>query len=147
MAKIYRVTLSEREREALTELIGRRSGKALPVKRAYILLAADTSGEKNWTDRQIGETYGVSVRTIERTRRRFVEESFEVAVWGKKRELFKEKVLDGHVEARLIALRCSQPPAGYVKWSMRLLAEKMVELEYVEQISRESVRPVLKKMN
>lgn len=145
MSKKYRVTLTDKEREVLEALIMRRSEKALPVKRAYILLAADEHGEKCWSDAQIGETYAVKTRTVERLRQRFVEDSFKVAVWGKKREIFKEKVLDGKVEACLIALRCSQPPSGYAKWSLRLLSDKMVELAYVEHMSYESVRQVLKK--
>lgn len=145
MNKKYRVTLTDNERAELAVLITRRSEKALPVKRAYILLAADEYGDKCRKDAQICETYAVGSRTVERVRQRFVEEGFSVAVWGKKREVFKEKLLDGQVEARLIALRCSQPPSGYAKWSMQLLADRMVELEYVEHISRESVRQILKK--
>ena len=145
MSKRYRVILTDNERDELEVLITRRSAKALPVKRAYILLAADEHGEKCWPDAQICETYAVGIRTVERLRQQFVEDGFKVAVWGKKREVFKEKVLDGKVEARLVALRCSQPPSGYAKWSLRLLSDKMVELEYVEQISHESVRQVLKK--
>lgn len=147
MSKRYRVTLTDKEQEELETLIKRRSEKAVPVKRAYILLAADENGEKCWTDAQICETYEVGVRTVERLRQRFVEDGFEVAVWGKKREVFKEKVLDGKVEARLVALRCSQSPSGYAKWSLRLLADKMVELAYAEHISHESVRQILKKTN
>jgi hypothetical protein len=147
MRKKYRVTLTDNERAELEALITRRSEKALPVKCAYILLAADEHGEKCWLDAQICETYAVGIRTVERVRQRFVEDGFKVAVWGKKREVFKEKVLDGKVEAHLVALRCSQPPSGYTKWSLRLLSDKMVELAYVDQISHESVRQVLKKMS
>ena len=147
MKKIYRVTLTEAERQELQELLERRSEKSLPVKHAYILLAADEYGDHCWKDRRICETYHVSRSMVERTRRRFVEESFQVAVWGKQREVFKEKILTGEVEAKLVALRCSQPPSGYAKWSMQLLADRMVELEYVEQISRESARQILKKTN
>lgn len=145
MAKIYRVTLTDTERDELRELTARRSGKALPVRRAYILLAADENGEQGWTDLRICEAYHVSPRTVERTRKRFVTDSFEIAVHGKKREVFREKILDGKAEARLIALRCSDPPAGYAKWSLELLADRMVELNYVEHISRESVRKILLK--
>lgn len=145
MPKIYRVTLTDEERQEVTELVARRSGKYLPVKRAFILLAADENGEQCWTDSRICEAYRVSPRTVERTRKRFVTDSFEIAVHGKKREVFKEKILDGAAEARLIALRCSNPPSGYAKWSLELLADRMVELKYVEHISRESVRKILKK--
>ena len=146
MAKIYRVTLTDEERTTLNGLLTRRSEKSLPVRRAYILLAADEHGEHPLTDRQICDTYKVSIRTIERTRQRFVLDGFQVAVWGKPREVFKEKVLTGEVEAKLVALRCSQPPSGYAKWSLQLLADQMVELEYVDHMSRESARQMLKKM-
>jgi hypothetical protein len=146
-SKKYRVTLTDDEREALKLLIEKRSEKALPVKRAYLLLAADEHGEKGWTDAQICDTYHVGVRTVERLRQRFVEEGFEIAVWGKKREVFKDKILDGKVEGYLVALRCSSPPSGYAKWSLRLLADRMVSLDYAEHISHESVRQMLKKTN
>jgi hypothetical protein len=145
MGKIYRVTLTDAEREELTELVSRRSEKSPSVRHAYILLAADENGEQGWTDQKICEAYRVSPRTVERTRKRFVTDSFEIAVYGKKREVFKEKILDGKVEARLIALRCTSPPAGYAKWTLELLADRMVELNYAEHISRESVRKILKK--
>ena len=145
MSKKYHVTLTDHERAELDALISRRSENASPVKCAYILLAADEQGPKCWTDTQICATYAVGVRTVERLRQRFVEDGFTAAVWGKTREVLKEKVLDGKVEACLIALRCSQPPEGYAQWSFRLLSDQMVELGYVEQISHESVRQVLKK--
>ena len=145
MAKIYRVTLTDAERNELSELVSRRSGKSLPVRRAYILLASDENGEQVWTDARICEAYRVSPRTVERTRKRFVMEGFRIAVHGKKREFFKEKILDGKVEALLISLRCSHPPSGHIKWTLELLADRMVELNYVEHISRESVRKILKK--
>ena len=145
MKKRYRVTLTETERQELKELLARRSEKSLPVKHAYILLAADGHGEHCWNDRRICDTYHVSRSMVERTRKRFVLDSFHVAVWGKKREVFKEKVFTGEVEAKLVALRCSQPPAGYAKWSMQLPADRMVELQYVEHMSRESARQMLKK--
>lgn len=145
MSKKYRVNLTVEEREDLQTLITKRSPKAIQVKRAYILLAADEAGEKHWQDAQIHATYHASIRSIERVRRRFVEEGYEIAVHGKKREVFKEKVFDGEVEARLIALRCSEPPAGRSRWTLELLADKMVELRYVESMSYESVRQLLKK--
>lgn len=145
MSKLYHVTLTEEERKKLQELIGRRNEKTLAVKRAYILLAADENGPQAWSDSLISETYQVGVRTVERTRQRFVEDGFELAVQGKKREVYKEKVFDGEVEAHLVALRCSAPPAGYARWTLHLLADRMVELNYVESISHESVRQLLKK--
>jgi len=145
MKKIYRVTLTETERQELHDVLERRSEKSLPVKHGYILLAADEHGPHCWNDHRIYDTYHVSRSMVERTRRRFVLDGFQVAVWGKKREVFKEKVLTGEVEAKLVALRCSQPPSGYAKWSLQLLADRMVELEYIEHMSRESARQMLKK--
>ena len=145
MRKKYHVNLTDSEQKELERIITKRSGKSLPVKRAYILLAADENGEKRWSDARIVDTYGIGQRTVERTRQRFVEDGFEIAVRGKKREVFKEKILDGNTEAHLIALRCSEPPSGYAHWTLRLLAGKMVELEYAEHISHESVRQILKK--
>jgi transposase len=147
MAKRYRVTLTTLERAQLEEIISKRSSNSVEVKRSYILLAADENGDKSWKDTEIQTAYGSSISTIERVRQRFVEEGLSVALKGKPREVFKEKVLDGEVEAKLIALRCSTPPYGYNKWTLRLLADKMVSLEYVDQISYESVRQLLKKRN
>ncbi len=148
MAKKYCVTLNDHERQHLKDLIERRSKNAPPVKRAFILLKADQSqGAPTWIDERIAESYNTSVRTVERLRRRFVEEGFQVALYGKKREPTKEKLFDGQVEAHLVALRCSEPPQGFARWSFRLLADKMVELDYVESISHESVRQLLKKTN
>jgi transposase len=145
MAKKYHVRLTEQERERLQTLIKTRSAKSIQVKRAYMLLAADEEGEKQWSDDRICETYHVGRCTIERLRQRFVEEGFDVALKGKTRDVFKEKVFDGTVEAHLVALRCSAAPEGRSRWTLHLLADKMVELEYVETISHESVRQILKK--
>lgn len=147
MAKKYRVNLGNEERKELESLITKRSSKSIEVKRAYILLAADESGDKRWQDEQIHKSYNVSIRSVERVRERYVEDGFCIAVYGKTREVFKEKIFDGKVEAHLIALRCSQVPEGYERWTLKLLADKMVELEYVESISHESVRQLLKKRN
>jgi len=144
MAKKYRVTLSEQEQIQLQEIIKRRNEKSVAVKRSYILLAADENGE-GLSDEAIKERYRVGLRTVERLRERFVLEGLPAALEGRKRSVYKEKVLDGRVEAYLVALRCSDPPSGYQQWSMRLLAKRMVELDYVAHMSHESVRQVLKK--
>lgn len=145
MPKKYKVTLTATERSELELVISKRSSSSPHVKRGYILLAADENGSKKWKDSQIHQTYGVSIKMVERLRQRFVEDGFCMALNGKKREVYKEKVLDGEVEAKLIALRCSSAPEGYNKWTLRLLAEQMVSLEYVSGISHESVRQILKK--
>lgn len=144
--KKYRVTLTEAEKDELRILIASGKYKNTKQKRAQILLAADESeGGKKMKDEQIAKAYDVGLKAIGRVRQRFVEESYEVALHGKKREVVKEKLFDSRVEAKLLALRCSDVPAGCNSWTLRLLAEKMVELEYVESISHESVRQILKK--
>jgi len=99
------------------------------------------------TDEQIKQAYHVSLRTVERLRQRFVEEGFEVTLKAKSTGGPQTIKIDGEVEAHVIALRLGSPPAGREQWTMRLLAQKMVELEYVDSISHESVRQVLKKTN
>jgi len=141
----YQISLTAKERSRLGAIIQQRSSKSVQVKRSYLLLAADKHGDKHWSDEQISHCYGVSVSTVERLRRRFVEEGIEISLSGKKREPVAAKLLDGRVEAQLIAMRCTEPPAGYQQWTLRLLAGQMVALEYVEHISHESVRQLLKK--
>jgi len=143
--KKYRVTLTEPERQQLKAIIVRRKADSQAVKRAYVLLAADENQPDWLKDEQIQKTYQVSIRSIERLRERFVEDGLEMALKGKKREKYKEKVFDGAVEAHIVALRCSRPPAGHARWTVRLLAQQMVELSYVEAIGRETVRKMLKK--
>jgi len=144
--KKYRVTLTAAEKTELETLIKSGKHKHTKQKRAYILLAADESeGGKSMKDSEIAKAYGVWERTVERIRQRFVEEGFEVALHGKAREVDKARVFDSRVESKLLALRCSEVPSGSNKWTLRLLADKMVELEYVERISHETVRQILKK--
>ena len=117
--------------------------------RARILLKAD-QGESgpNWSDEQISDAMDVTVQTIERVRKQFVEEGFD-AVLSRRPYIQKvsRKKIDGNVEAHLIAMSCSEPPAGHVRWTLRLLADKIVELGYVETISHEAIRQTLKKTN
>ena len=145
--KKYHVDLNNAERVLLEDLIQKRSLKSQVIKRAFVLLAVDRNGAKAWSDQQVADTYGVRVKTVENIRQRFVLESFEIALYGKPREYVPEKVFTGDVEARLLALRCSDPPAGYTEWTYRLLADKMVELAYVPSMSHESARQILKKRN
>jgi transposase len=144
--KKYRVHLTDLERKELRALISSGKYKNTKLKRGQILLGCDESEDgKGMTDEEIKRAYDVSLSTIERTRKRFIEDSYEIALHGKPRPVNREKILDGRVESHLIALRCSEVPAGNNKWTLRLLAEKMVELEYVEHISRQSVHKILKK--
>lgn len=144
----YIVTLEKDEQEKLREIIGKRSSKAEIVKRAYVLLSLDEKGERApKTDEEIRRDYRVGQRTIERMRKRFVEEGFEVTLTGKPQTKFREKKIDGRLEARLIALRCSETAAGKQKWSLRFLAETLVAQGEIGSISHESVRQLLKKTN
>lgn len=144
MVKKYIVSLTKREQKELKDIIGQRNEKGQAVKRAYVLLAADENGE-NLCDNELALRYKVTIRCIEGIRKRFVEDGFRQVVYGKKRTVFKEKTFDGRVEAHLVALRCSNPPGGHSAWTLQLLADHMVRLGYVESISYESVRQLLKK--
>jgi len=144
-SKIYHIDLKESEQEQLKEIVKKRKSTSESVKRSQILLAADRNGEKQWNDMQISEQYEVSSRTIERLRKRYVEEGLELALKSKPRLNLHKKLFDGEVESKLIALRCSEPEAGRSGWTLQLLADKMVELNYVEHMSYESVRQILKK--
>jgi hypothetical protein len=147
MAKKYRVQLKPEDRSRLEAVVAKRDSNCRQVKRAYALLAADEQGDKCWSDEQIEQTYGLSIASLERLRQRFVMEDLERALNGKKREVFKEKVFTGEVEAKLVVLRCSDCPEGYNRWTLQLLADQMVTLGYVEHMSHESVRGILKKTN
>ena len=148
MAKRYLVHLTNEERQRLEKLLTNRKSQSVFVKRAFILLALNENQESGrLSDAEIRTRYRVGQRSIERARQRFIEEGFEIAVFGKKREKFKDKIFDGRVEAELIALRCQSAPAGTNGWTLRLLAEQLVVLGVVEQISHESVRQLLKKTN
>lgn len=145
MRKKYIVRLSEEEKEELHEVIKKLKGSSQKVKRAYILLKADVNGG-NWTDKEIAEAYHCRIKTVENIRQRLVERGFEEALEGKKRaEPPIAKKLDGEQEARIIAMRLGEAPEGYGSWSLRLLAEQVVELGIVSSISHEQVRRVLKK--
>jgi len=144
-AKIYHVDLTDTEKENLESIVKRRKSTSEAVKRSKILLAADRKGERSWSDKEISAQYEVSIRTIERLRKRYVEEGLEVALKGKPRLNLDKKKFDGEVEAKLIALRCSEPETGHSSWTLELLADQMVALNYVTSISHESVRQILKK--
>ena len=146
--KRYRVTLEPDERGELEKLISRGKGAARRLAHARILLHADQSeGRLGKTDAEIAEAVGVSVATIERVRQRFVEEGLETALSPRPpRRLYLRK-LDGEAEARLIALACSPPPEGQARWTLRMLAERMVVLGHVETVSHETVRTTLQQTN
>jgi len=145
MNKKYVVRLSDAERRVCDDVIQKSKGKSQKARRARILLKADADGPA-WTDDKISEAFGCRVQTVENVRKRFVTESFELALEGQKRKMPPTApILDGAAEAKVIALRLGKPPAGYGRWTLRLLAEQVVELEIVASISHETIRTTLKK--
>lgn len=146
--KKYRVTLTSAERHELNQLISKGKGAARKLLHARILLKADGSeGQEEWKDEAIRAALDASVSTIERVRERFVEEGLEAALVRKAPTREYKRKLNGEQEAHLVALVCSQPPEDSQRWTLKLLADKMVELDYVDSVSSETVRQVLKKMN
>ncbi len=145
--KKYRVTLTDEERRGLHALIAAGKASAKRLAHARILLKADAApGRPAWTDNRIADAVEVSTDTVARVRQRFVEDSLEAALDRKKaaRPPVPPK-LDGRAEARLITLACSSPPAGRKRWTMQLLADKLVELQVVDAVSDETVRRALQK--
>ena len=144
-AKQYRVYLNGKKRSTLKRLVSTGTDKARKINRARILLLADESPRgPSKKDREIMDNLGVSARTVAATRQRFVEEGLEGALNEKPRPGRPPK-LSGRDEAMLTAIACSEPPEGRARWSVRLLADKLVELDIVDSISREAVREYLKK--
>lgn len=146
--KRYIVTLTEEERTMLLNLISAGKAAARKLTHARILLKADCAADRvGWADAAISEALEVSPSTIARVRQLFVEEGLEAALSRKKPRRQYMRKLDGEQEAHLIALSCSPAPEGRDRWTLRLLADKMVVLEYVDSVSHETVRQVLKKTN
>jgi transposase len=147
MAK-YNVTLTEQERDELMSITKGGTHTSKKVIHALILLNCD---EGEFSDKvnneEVAKVLKIGARTIDRVKRKFVEEGYEAAMENSPTTRVYERKADGDVEAHLVALSCSSAPEGFTKWSLRLLADKMVELKYVEDISYETVRRVLKKTN
>lgn len=145
MLKKYIVRLTQEERDILDVTIKKHKGSAGKVRRAQILLKADADGP-GWTDQQIAEAFNCRTHTVESLRQRLVLHGFNEALEGKKREHPPTpKLLNGEQEARIIAMRLGAPPPGYANWTLRLLANQVVELELVSSISHETIRQTLKK--
>ena len=145
--KKYIVTLNEDERKALSELTSKGTQKSQRILNALILLSCD-EGEyqtERSTNEEISRVLHISMRKIDRVKKRFVEEGFDAALDKKIGNRIYAKKTDGDFEAHLVALSCSEPPEGFARWSLRLLADKVVELDYIDSISHEAVRRVLKK--
>jgi transposase len=147
MNKKYIVRLAAQEREQLEAMVSRGRGQAYKIKHANILLAADADGP-NWPDEKVAEAFRCHLGTVCNVRRRFVEQGLDASLARKKQDApSRNPILDGRAEAHLIAPACGQPPKGRAAWTLRLLADKAVEMEIVEAISHETVRKTLKKTN
>jgi len=143
--KKYVVELTEAERERLSKLVSSGTAPARMLNRARVLLKADAQGPDAWKDGRIAEALDTSVATVGRVRKCFFRQGLEAALERSLPDRVYERSLDGRAEARLIALACSEAPEGRDRWSMRLLADKAVELGIVESVSHETVRKALKK--
>jgi hypothetical protein len=144
---LYRVTLTQKERVMLQDLSTRGRHGSQKVLNALILLGCDEGEfqERKLTAAQLAEVLPISMKKVDRVKRRFIEQGLDIALDKCKPDRQYMKKADGDFEAHLLALSCSEPPQGHARWSLRLLANKMVELEYVDSISHETVRSVLKK--
>jgi len=145
MARKYVVRLESEEREILELLVKKGKTQAYRIKHANVLLVVDADGP-DWSDEEAADAFGCHVNTVANVRQRFVEQGLEAALERKKQKSpSRERILDGEKEARLIALACSAPPEGRSKWTLQLLADKLVALKVVESISDQTVRRTLKK--
>lgn len=144
----YTIKLTKTEVEELHAIINKGSHTSQTFRTAYILLNSDTGKYSDKvTNDQISKVLKVGMRTIDRVKKKFIEDGFEAVLERSPTTRIYESKSDGDMEARLVTLCCSEPPKGYSKWSLRLLADKMVELKFVESISHVTVRSVLKKTN
>lgn len=145
--KKYTVTLDEDERQELSALTSKGKHKSQKILNALILLGCDKGvyQERRLINEEIAYVLHISMKKIDRVKKRFVEEGLDVALNGRKGDRIYAKKTDGDFEAHLVAVSCSKPPEGFARWSLRLLADKVVELEYIDSISHEAVRCILKK--
>lgn len=144
----YTVKLTKGEVEELMRIINKGSHTSQTFRTAYILLNCDEGKySEKVTNEQISKVLKVGMRTVDRVKKKFVEEGFEASLERRPTSRIYGTKTDGDMEAKLVTLCCSEPPKGFAKWSLRLLADKMVELNYVESISHVTVRSVLKKTN
>lgn len=145
---LYTIKLTKSEVEELHVIINKGSHTSQTFRTAYILLNCDEGKYSDKvTNEQISKVLKVGMRTIDRVKKKFIEEGFEGVLERRPTSRVYEKKADGEIEAKLVSLCCSEPPKGFAKWSLRLLADKMVELKYVDKISHVTVRSVLKKTN
>lgn len=145
---LYTIKLTKPEVDELHAIINKGSHTSQTFRTAYILLNCDVGKYSDKvTNEQISKVLKVGMRTIDRVKKKFIEEGFEAVLERSPTTRIYESKSDGDMEAKLVSLCCSEPPKGYAKWSLRLLADKMVELKFVESISHVTVRSVLKKTN
>jgi len=144
----YTIKLTKTEVDELMAIINKGLHSSLTFRTAYILLNCDEGKySQKVSNEQVSKVLKVGMRTIDRVKKKFFEEGLEACLERRPTSRVYESKTDGDLEAKLIALCCSEPPKGYAKWSLRLLADKLVELNYVESISHVTVRSVLKKTN
>ena len=144
----YIIKLTKSEVAELLAIINKGSHTSQTFRTAYILLNCDEGKySEKVTNEQISKVLKVGMRTIDRVKKKFIEDGFEASLKRRLTSRIYESKTDGDLEAKLVTLCCSEPPKGYAKWSLRLLADKMVELEYIESISHVTVRSILKKTN
>ena len=143
----YTVTLTQEERNYLKGIKSKGKHKSQKVINALILLGCDAGEfqDKRSTNEEISRVLKIGMRKIDRVKKRFIEEGMDITLNGKKGSRIYAKKADGDFGAHLVALSCSEPPEGFSRWSLRLLADKVVELEYIDQVSHETIRQVLKK--
>ena len=147
-SKKYIVDLSPSERKYLEEITKKGKTAAYKMNHARILLKADINQQEGgWTDSKISEALNIGHATIERVRKRFVEEGIESALNRREQKKRRSRIIDGEKEAYLIAIACSETPVGKSHWTLQMLANKMVELKVVEKVSTETIRQTLKKTN
>lgn len=144
----YKIELTKKEVEELTQIIQKGSHTAHTFRVAFILLNCDDGKySEKVTNEQIKKMLRVSLKSIDRVKKRFVEEGMEGVLERRASKRVYERIMDGEMEAKLVSLCCSEPPKGYAKWSLRLLADTMVQLKYIDSISHVTIRKVLKKTN
>jgi transposase len=147
-SKKYMVDLTPSERSEVSKITNKGKTAAYKINHARILLKADINQEGGgWTDSKISESLNIGHATIERVRKRFVEEGIESALNRREQKKRRQRIIDGEKEAALIAIACSETPRGKSHWTLQMLADKMVELKVVEQVSIETIRQSLKKTN
>jgi len=143
----YKVTLEKEEREGLQAITRKGSHQSQKVVNALILLNCDQGlgNEQRMRGEDVANVLRISMRKIDRVKRRFVEEGLEAALGIRQGRRAHERKTDGDFEAHLVALSCGKPPQGFARWSLRLLADRAVELQYIDSVSYETIRRVLKK--